>query len=424
MPTKRDICILGSFLAVFLCVVSSTTAVRAEGEDTVQEKARAAFYPYLQGPPQVPGISVGMKIDQSNASVAQDLLPPEIFQYLQAGDFTITVQETTNFLHSEAFINASIENHGRVKIGAGELKNFGAGLPFPLIDPQTPRAGEEIAWNNRFREMGDTGQFWPTIRQLSSSGTVERSTSFYAAFMYGLHRPHPDSNHGQWQKEGVFMKRYSRFLSPMDQEGTLILAYRMDKDKEPDAQWIFDPRTRRIRRTVYNPYEASGGMDFLTEDQTGFQGYIHAYEWKSLGGKVMLVPGAEKAPEPQFGGKGGWYPAHPWELRKVYVVEAIPKESSHPYSRRMLYFDAQSYWVAYGLAYDREGHHFRTTFLVPAHPDFYPYRNGVEIPLYFGESWIDYDAQRGATFMSPKSIYNEPLKESMFQTRALMRQGK
>jgi hypothetical protein len=338
---KRGEGALRPFFVFFLGVASFATVVWAAGEDTLPEKARAAFYPYLQGSPQVPGITVGMKIDPSNASFAQGLLPPEIFSYLQAGDFTITVQETTNFLHSEAFVNASIENHDKVEIGDGELKNYGAGLPFPLIDPQDPRAGEKVAWNNRFRERGDTRQFWPTIRQLSSSGAVERSTSFYAAFMYGLHRPQPDSNREKWQKEGVFMKRYTRFLSPLDQEGTQVLAYRMDKDKEPDAQWIFDPRTRRIRKTVYNPYEASGGMDFLSEDQTGFQGYVHAYEWKYLEEKVMLVPGAEKAPEPQFGGKGGWHPAAPWELRKVQVLEATPKESSHPYSRRMLYVDAQ-----------------------------------------------------------------------------------
>ncbi len=31
------------------------------------------------------------------------------------------------------------------------------------------------------RKMGDTTQFWPTIDQRNSAGSVERSVSFYAA---------------------------------------------------------------------------------------------------------------------------------------------------------------------------------------------------------------------------------------------------
>ncbi len=37
-----------------------------------------------------------------------------------------------------------------------------AGLPFPLIDPRDPRAGEKVAWNLRYQDEGETKQYWST----------------------------------------------------------------------------------------------------------------------------------------------------------------------------------------------------------------------------------------------------------------------
>jgi hypothetical protein len=329
-------------------------------ENNSQEKILAVFHPYRQGLPQASGITPGMTIDQTNFQVAQEVLPPEILKYVQAGDFVITVQQTTDMPPREEYLNATLEHYGKAGLGQGELKNYIAGLPFPLIDPQDPGAGEKVAWNHRYHDMGDTAQFWSMVDQRNSAGSVERATSFYATFLYGLHRPWRDRTYPEWEKEGVLQKMYSRMLAPADKEGAQVLNYRYDKDTTADEQWVFDPETRRIRKLVYNPYEASDGMDFLVEDRAGFIGYIHPYEWKYLGHKIVLAPGAIKKAEATLGGKGNWYPVDPWELRQALVVEAVPKGSHPLYSRRVLYIDQQTQWVLYGLAFDREGKHRRT----------------------------------------------------------------
>src|SRR5204863_867067 len=80
-------------LLVLSCVLCARGQVRADDQ---QERMLAVFHPYRQGIPQVEGIRPGMTIDKTNYQVAGAVLPPEILRYLQAGDFTITVQETTD----------------------------------------------------------------------------------------------------------------------------------------------------------------------------------------------------------------------------------------------------------------------------------------------------------------------------------------
>jgi hypothetical protein len=219
-----------------------------------------------------------MKIDKSNFQVAQEVLPPETLSYVQAGDFAITVQGTTDMPLREEYIKVTIENYGKAELGDGELKNYVAGLPFPLIDPQDPQAGLKVAWNHRYRDRGETSQLWPTNELRNSSGAAERTTSFYFASMQGMHLPQPGKNHTQWEKEGTLSKQYMRMLAPSDAEGSQVLSYTYDKDTIAKEQWVYDPKTRRIRKVVYNPYEASQGSPVLMEDRGGFLGYIYPYE--------------------------------------------------------------------------------------------------------------------------------------------------
>jgi hypothetical protein len=372
----------------------------------------------------VEGITPGVKIDQTNFQIAQEVLPPDILKCVQAGDFTITVQETTGMPLREEYIKATLESNGKVELRDGELKGYVAGLPFPLVDGQDPRAGEKVAWNHRYHDWGETFQAWPTSELRNSNGTVERTTSFYAASMHGMHLPELSKNHLEWEKEGILRKMYMRILAPADMEGSQVLGHHYDKDTVVDDQWAYDPKSRRVRKVVYNPYEASEGGELLVEDRGGFSGYIHDYEWKYLGEQIVLAPGAIKAAEPTLGGKGKWYPLDPWELRRALVVEARPKGSHPVYSRRVLYIDLQTHVALYALAYDREGHHKRTFFLVHLHPEFNPWNTEVRIPRISAQVGIDYQRERASIFQTHKAIHNLPLDEELFETKTLMRYGK
>ncbi len=407
-----------------LALVCACVSVLAWAETRPDhEQILARFFPYHEGKPTTPGIHPGLMIDKTNAQVAREVLPPELLDHVSAGEFSFAVQETTDTPLRKEYIDATLANVGKATIGGSTLRDYVAGLPFPLIDPQDPQAGLKGAWNYRYRDRGDSVQYWPTNEHRTGSGAVERSESFYIAMSFIPHRPDPAKNPPD--TEEVFSKRYMRMVAPSDAEGRQIISLTYEDDTRLDDQWFYDPRTRRVRKSVYNPFESPGNGQLLSEDTSGFNGYLHLYEWKYLGEKIVLAPSPVRSAEPTLGGKGNWYPVDPWELRKAVVLEA-KSDLSHPlYSRRLLYLDAQTYNNLYTFAYDRDGKHKRTFIQVYFHPEFNPWNNPVWLPQISAQLSIDYDRDKASIFQTHKVLYNVPLSDTRwFSVMALMLHGK
>ena len=96
------------------------------------QKLLDGFLPYRNGSPQIDGITPGMTLTKENVQLAEKVLPPEIVRVVQAGDFEIPVQATTDLPILDAYMQASIKNAGQAQLGAdGELQNYNAGPAFP-----------------------------------------------------------------------------------------------------------------------------------------------------------------------------------------------------------------------------------------------------------------------------------------------------
>ena len=251
---------------------------------------------------------------------------------VQAGDFEIRVQETTDTPLFTGYVAASARNVGQVQLGAdGRLENYTSGQPFPVLDVSDPQAGVKAAWNYRYRYMGDSLMTQGVLRSINSSGRVERSVDTDYARLYGMHRLDPADNVEKWQKEGTWWREHSVVLQPQDLEGAQSLSFHYDDDSTERKVWAYDPRSRRTRSIASNVLETSFGLNFLIEDHAGFQGYIRDHSWNYLGEQVVLIPGIVKGQAPEdFGGKGNWYPQIPWELRRVHVVEATTLRPQPP----------------------------------------------------------------------------------------------
>jgi hypothetical protein len=416
-----------SFLGIFAVVsLLGFLALRANAqEENLREKILEVFYPYRQGAPQMDGITPGTKINQTNFQMAQEVLPPEILRVIQAGEMEITVQETTDFPLREEYVSATIENFGQARIGEDEeLKNYTKGLPFPLLDPTDLQAGPKTAWNFRYRDVGDSMQNQGVLNSINNSGRVERSVETRYIRLYGMHRLSPDRNIPEWEEKGILWKDYVITLRPQDLEGAQLLTLYPDADTSAHEKWAYDPRTRRTRKVVHNVHETAFGLNFMVEDYSGFNGYLYAHTWRYQEEKVMLVPGILKGTRSTLGGKNNWYPLDPWELRKVIIVEVIPKDSNHPYGKRRFYIDRQLFSVLYALVYDHDGAHWRTLFHSFGNPKFDPENADAGVPLHLGNVWVDYKTNHAAAWVSDKILYNEVLPPKMFTVKELMRKGK
>ena len=138
---------------------------------------------------------------------------------------------------------------------------------------------------------------------------------------------------------------------------------------------------------------------------------------------IALVPGFVKGTEPLFGGVRGGYPLDPWELRTVYVVEAIPRHTTHPYGRKVFCFDQQTFAPFYTFAYDQQGKLWRTEFLRYANPDFYPGGKDVRVPILIGRSWLDYISNRVILNTVTGAVYNQPLPAEFFTKSNMIQKG-
>ena len=113
-----------------------------------------AFYPYAVEKPALAGLEPGTSISADSWQAAESYLPVEILDKIKAGEFAFSIQETTDLPVSEAYIEATRQHAGQVRIGDdGELSGYVAGLPFPMLDPADPQAGEKAAWNVRHRDL-------------------------------------------------------------------------------------------------------------------------------------------------------------------------------------------------------------------------------------------------------------------------------
>lgn len=413
-----------SVLLVLLPVTLPARQVTAQ-DATLQEKILVEFYPYRQGALQIDGITPGMTITKENAQVAASVLPPEVLKVVQAGDLEITVQATTDVPIREEYIDATLTHAAQVTLGTdGVLQNYVSGLPFPLFDPSDPQAGRKLGWNLRYRDRADVSQSWGTTSLLDNTGTVLRSTTSLYMRMYGMHRADPERNIAEWSENGILYKDYSITLRPTDVEGMQSMGVRHNQDTEEDDRWIYDPKTRRTRKVVYNPYDASQGLTFLSEEFSGFEGHVYAYDWHFVEDKVVLAPGIVRSEAVRLGGTCNCYPVDPWELRWVHVVDLVPRVPNHPYGRRRLYVDRQHYSPLFSVIFDKDGQHWRTFFFSFSHPDSSVLNRGLRVPMFAGNSWVDYKAQRATVWVPNKNIYNKPLPVHSFSVGAMMRQGK
>ena len=411
---------------------TSPAARPAEGQEgPFAERALRSFFPYQQGPPHITGIIAGTALAPGNWQLAQDVLPPEILDAVRNGSLTILVQDTSDLPVSPEYITATIEHAGDVSLDeTGNLRQYRAGLPFPQLDPADPQAGLKAAWNARYADSGDAVQRWESLQLRSDMGEYEYGFSFFYARAYGMHRAKPERDITEWTKEGVWYKEFMQVLHPAPsitfhpQLGLVHLRYWHDEDTRPVSQWYITGflTINKNVTLVYNPESSAWRFPVLYEDLVG--GYLHSYQWRLLSTQVALVPGFVQGTTPLFGGQYSGYPLDPWELRTVYVVEAIPRRAEHPYGRKVFFFDQQTFAPLYVLIYDRQGKHWRTNFFSYAHPNAYPGGAEVRVPILIGRSWIDFTINRATVDLVSEAVYNKPLPPEFFTRANMLPKGK
>ncbi len=428
-----------ALLLSLLLFASSAISVPANAEGLPEE-----FSPTLQDG-NIPLLQPGTTINSSNLDQYTHWLDESVIARIRANEYQITLGPTLNFPTHPRYVEATASHVGETRIGAepGELLNYQAGRPFPNLDPDDPQAGTKAAWNMRYSYTPDeteTAHFIWRYRNMEKD-KIERTLTMYGAILRYKHRhshqpiPELESNPSQ-----LFSALYLLVKGPQDIRNTQLLIHRAESDSDDEQAWMYLNTQRRVRRiSTGQKTDAFLGSDIMIEDFLGYNGRIKDMEWKLLGSDELLLPmyghnqldlSSQEADDEGykdivFAGKGSCFPDVTWQLRKVYHLEAIPRDSRHPLSKRHYIIDAATFSPVLTRIYDRTGKLWKLGIAGVSHSDFHaPENKNWQGVITDGVSMIDLQAAHCTTLNMKSRLAKKTLSQKMFNTAYLRQMGR
>ncbi len=302
------------------------------------------------------------RIDHTNVDQYKERLSPGQIARLKKNEFYyMSVYPThRNTEYIEEFYAATEASQKTASVDDKNiLQGFQGGVPFPF-----PKNAIEAVWNVKRPYMGDDAYNHMCRRVVSPSGRIKKTLRQALIFMCDERRlrskvENPDK---------ISYKIKAIYTYPADEKGTTYLTFGYIDDNRLEDAWLYLPTLRRVRRA---PTMVGGGqldgestMDDLAQE---FRGPINDWNWKLLGRREMYIPVNNYdlweigTPDEEECLPGDINPARArYELRRVWAVEGTPKEGlAHPYSRRVGYYDEDTWQPAAGDRYDKRGNLWR-----------------------------------------------------------------
>ena len=417
-------------------------------EAATEEDVEKSFYPYKFETPEAGELQPGVVVTAANVdAVAKDFLDEGMYQMVKDGWVELTVGKLTPIHLHPNYVDATRANINTATLGekVGVLNGYVAGRPFieePSLDD--PRAGEKMAWNYRFTpHFGDSGSIYPFYWKYRNmnTGKVEKTLKMeFNAYNWKHRTLVPPISEVEKNPGDLFRTIYLRVDEPFDVKNTQLLIHRYEDDLKRDNAWLYLGFQRRVRRLASGQVtDAFLGSDLMIEDFEGYNGRISDMEWNFKGVRWMLVPFYEHN-EMQlgdefksddgfqyvtFGGKGGCFPNITWQVRKQYLVEAVPVDPSHPVGRRDIFLDAQTFAFSRINIYDRGGELWKMWFIGQG-PDYahIPENKDRGVPVYDGFGMMDIQAMHCTTGHFRTEIHPERVDTKRFTPQYLRAVGK
>jgi hypothetical protein len=424
-------------IALSLALAITSSAFAATDADI-----ESTFSPYKKGFPSFPGLTPGMTINKTNVEQFKDVLAVGTYKIIKDGLTEIKIVPTTSFDLSAPYVEASRKNLNKAKLGAknGDIEGYVAGRPFPEEpDLKDPRAGEKLAWNYKYGvNWGDNASinpFYWKYRNMTT-GQVERTLKFDFHFLNLKHRvkdaPIPEV---PGNASNLYRAIYVHVQEPSDLKNTQLLIQRYEDDQKLDDAYLYLGFQRRVRRLATGQTtDAFLGADLMIEDFEGYNGRVSDMKWTYKGTKNVLLPmwnhndlklasdmpaEADGYKYVDFGGQGGCFYQGAYQLRKVYVLEAVPVNPNHPVAKRVFYMDSQLQNLNGAIeTYDRKGELWKIWSVGKSHADAHlPLNKGSGIGIDDAFSMVDIQAKHCTTGQFKGQVDYKQNPPSLFQVQ-------
>ncbi len=383
----------------------------------------------------------GSVISLDNLEQFEQLLDEEFTELIRKGWLTVKTAETISFRPHENYVNATNRQRGETSLGTepGVLNDYVAGRPFAgELSLEDPQAGVKLMWNMRYGYAGDGGKipemYWQYRDMRSQS--LERELEFEAEAMRFMHRhvvePTPELKDNPYK---VYNAITLTALEPGDVANTKLLLFYNSDDLAEEQGWMYVPLLRRVRRVATTMRTDSFlGSDIMIEDFLGYTGRVKDMKWSYGGERHILLPMYRHDQIPHadrkargyrykfvdFHGHSGCFPNITWQVRKVHILEGVPKRDDHPLSKRFFYIDSQTMFPVFGKVYDRAGVLWKFLLGGIAHPDHHLKQNkGTGVPMLDSVSVIDIQNMHCTTVQMVTLANLKKMKKRDFEPSSL-----
>lgn len=305
-------------------------------------------------------------VTQANLAQYEKLLPAgQIALLKRYANYNIPVYKTHRTAAFSPEMMMSIDMEGnKPKLAHGGLAVEGVqstSVPFP-----EPKNGLEAVWNTLLRRPAQSMRSH-TASFVAGNGTkpLTFASSQTIAWAPAIGKA------GTTLLFGLIGE--STRPSAQSGEALLVMDTLNFKDDARNA-WIVNSGQRRVLRAPELVHAApAGNSDALrtVDDIYGFNGSPERFEWKLLGKREMLIPYnnyrlSDKSLKYENMINDAFLKPEltRFELHRVWVVEGTLKPGAeHIYSRRTMYIDEDSWYVALMDQYDTKGELWRVKML-------------------------------------------------------------
>jgi hypothetical protein len=341
-------------------------------------------------------LAPGSVLDRDNAAAAEALLSPEVLAHYKAGHYRNTIAAWPAGPPWEpAFASASAANAARLDVddrGTIVERASGAparglyGLPF-RVDPADPKAGVKAIWNAYYAiwRIGGTHDAlaldWIGKKGLERQAVLESHTLYFEGV--------PPVRARKENPQDLAAQQRAIVASPADLNGTASLSWRFRGADQHDQAWTYVPALRRVRQiSPANRSDGFLGSDLSQDDGTFFDGKPEDFTWKLTGERDALVladPASlagkvDRRARPDGGIEETWpadaktvgyqdpeWKGVPWAprgpvlvRRKLWMVEAVPKDPYYLFKRIEIGLDQETFQGATSRKFDAQGTLLRT----------------------------------------------------------------
>lgn len=304
--------------------------------------------------------------------------PPGYIEEFDFQELELEIEETQHYEPHPIYQQATALHVDQATIAAnGNLEAYAAGMPFSRASinaASADKAGYMVAWNHihRWEYLGFTapetiitfisptadGSTGEKLDGMEGGGHVVRHFSMaYRRVYLSKLASLPDQEY-RMDVDGsdtLLFKEKIELMSPFDVAGTTLIVERPLDQSEGDLVNSYLPSERRVRRlSAQERADSWMGTHWTLDDFAGFAGLVMDNTWSYLGRKVVPYVVNTKHELAMTHGPLSVIPLDRWQLRPCYVVDAIPRWKGHPYGRRVLFIDEETFSIAMVLVFDRE----------------------------------------------------------------------